>query len=122
MRTLARAWYAGSERLGFHFKTNESNFFISYLVENWKVLFIFEKNVNLETRYKKLSLNFVYLIIDIFNKIAGRLLDKMGIKVIDFNFINAITFSALSNIKFFHYSNSSSYLVKSPPIVWSFFY
>lgn len=59
-----------------------------------------KKNVNLETRYQKLSLNFVYLIIDIFNKIAGRLLDKMRIKVIDFNFINAITFSVLSTIQF----------------------
>ena len=58
------------------------------------------KNVNLETRYQNLSLNFVYLIIDIFNKIAGRLLDKMRIKVIDFNFINAITFSVLSTIQF----------------------
>ena len=52
------------------------------------------------TRYQKLSLNFVYLIIDIFNKIAGRFLDKMGIRVIDFNFINAITFSVLSIIQF----------------------
>lgn len=58
------------------------------------------KNVNLETRYQNLSLNFVYLIIDMFNKIAGRLLDKMRIKVIDFNFINAITFSVLSTIQF----------------------
>ena len=59
-----------------------------------------KKNVNLETRYQNLSLNFVYLIIDMFNKIAGRLLDKMRIKVIDFNFINAITFSVLSTIQF----------------------
>ena len=59
-----------------------------------------KKNVNLETRYQNLSLNFVYLIIDIFNKIAGRLLDKMRIKVIDFNFINAITFSVLSTTQF----------------------
>lgn len=130
MRIFAWAWYAGSERLSFHFFKQMKVISLYHTpVENWKVLVIYEKkkNPNLETRYQNLSLNFVYLIIDIFNKIAGRLLDKMRIKVIDFNFINAITFSVLSTIQFclilsfVYYWNSSSYLVKSPHVVWRFF-